>query len=299
MNMRVLTSVVLCAAAIIPLTRFIAGADAPSPLPTYKARQLCELSDERIDESSGLAASRRYPGYLWTHNDSGDKPRLFLIDQQGQTAATVLLQGASARDWEDMAIAGKGDDAWVYAGDIGDNLSWRPSVVIYRWREPKLDLSKGAVTVTVPCERLVVTYPGGPRDAETLLATAGGELIIVSKSAGASAIFKTPKPFKAGATQKLVQIGSYRFAAQNGFGALTTGGDLSPDGKRLVIRTYTHAYEWKLPEKSPWSSVWQSVPHSFALPPAKQGESICYSEDGSRLFVTSERRPAPLWELAP
>ena len=304
MIMKFLTSVTLCAMAVIPLTRFMAGADAPAappvlapPVPAYQARKLCDLADARIDESSGMAASRKYPGYLWTHNDSGDEPRLFLINQQGQTVATVLLAGARSRDWEDMAIAGTGNDAWVYVGDIGDNLGWRPSVVVYRWREPELDFSKGPVSLRVPCERLIVTYPDGPRDAETLLATAAGDLIIVTKSMSTSVIYKTARPFKAGATQKLVRVGTYHFAAANGFGAMTTGGDLSPDGKRLVIRTYTQAYEWALPAEAPWTAVWRSTPHIFALPATRQGEAICYSEDGNSLFTTSERRPTPLWQL--
>ncbi|HVF10688.1 MAG TPA: hypothetical protein VNA16_07790 [Abditibacteriaceae bacterium] len=299
--MKLLKSIALCAIAAVPLTCFMAGTDAPAapPVPNYQARKLCELGDERIDESSGLAASRRYPGYLWTHNDSGDNSRLFLINQQGQTVATVLLEGAGARDWEDMAVAGKGSDAWVYVGDIGDNLGWRPTVVIYRWREPELDFSKGAVSLTVPCERLILAYPDGPHDAETLLATTEGNLIIVTKTMGASLIFKTPQPFKAGATQKLERVGTYRFGAANGFGALTTGGDLSPDGKRLVIRTYLQAYEWNLPAQSPWTAVWQITPHAFALPATKQGEAICYSADGNSLFTTSEKRPTPLWQLTP
>ena len=35
------------------------------------------INDPSIDESSGLAASRRNPGLLWTHNDSGNPPYLF------------------------------------------------------------------------------------------------------------------------------------------------------------------------------------------------------------------------------
>ena len=33
-----------------------------------------------IPESSGLALSRRTPGLLWTHNDSGNEPFIFAVD---------------------------------------------------------------------------------------------------------------------------------------------------------------------------------------------------------------------------
>src|SRR5438477_556362 len=66
----------------------------PTAKPPYVAHKICDLPDERIDESSGLAASRKYPGCLWTHNDSGDSARLFLLDAQGKTLSEVDVQGA-------------------------------------------------------------------------------------------------------------------------------------------------------------------------------------------------------------
>ena len=41
------------------------------------------IKDSRITESSGLAASLLHPGVLWTHNDSGNPPRIYAIDPDG------------------------------------------------------------------------------------------------------------------------------------------------------------------------------------------------------------------------
>ena len=38
------------------------------------------ITDPRITESSGLAASRQHPGIYWTHNDSDDGPYLYAVD---------------------------------------------------------------------------------------------------------------------------------------------------------------------------------------------------------------------------
>lgn len=277
-----------------------AGARAiSSPSTPYQARKLCELSDEAIDESSGLGASRRYPGYLWTHNDSGDKPRLFLISPQGKTVATVSLPGAEAKDWEDMAVAGTGQEAWVYVGDMGDNLANRSNIVVYRFHEPALNLQSTPETIAVSWERMTLTYSDGPHDAETLLATPAGDLIIVTKSLGPSLIFKTPQPFTKDATQKMARVGQYQFSGDSWRSLLATGGDLSPDGKRFIVRTYTEAYQWALPAASPWTAVWKLAPQKIALPDTKQGEAICYNVDGKDLFITSEKRPTPLYQLAP
>src|SRR5688500_5814903 len=51
-----------------------AALGTPLPLAADKPVQLAALEDRRVRESSGLAASRRSPGLIWTHNDSGDGP---------------------------------------------------------------------------------------------------------------------------------------------------------------------------------------------------------------------------------
>src|SRR5690606_30306729 len=119
----------------------------------------------------------------------------FLFNRQGETVAEVLLQGAQNIDWEDMAIAGD----WVYVGDFGDNWHQRDSVTIYRFREPVLDAAKTGQSLVSTCEKMTLRYPGGARDCETLMATAAGELILVSKNGGASRFYQTPRAFKDGA----------------------------------------------------------------------------------------------------
>jgi hypothetical protein len=259
------------------------------------ARKLCDLQDARINESSGLAASRRYAAQslLWTHNDSGGEPALYTINPQGETVAEVLLQGATNVDWEDIAVAGD----WIYVADTGDNLRRREDVTIYRVREPQLDANKTNQKLEVEPEAMTLKYPEGARDCETILVTAKGEVLVVSKNGGPSLIFKTPQPFQNGITQTLEQVGEYSFTGKTAYSYLTTGGSVSPDGKKLVIRTYTHAYEWQIPAKNNWRALWKTAPRKIELPPTKQGESIAYSADGSRFFLTSEGVPAPLFLL--
>src|SRR5262245_40761495 len=84
---------------------------------------LADLQCREITESSGIAASRRNPNLLWTHNDSGDRPLIYAFDRRGRHRGVWQVLGAKAEDWEDMAI-GPGPNrgmAYVYLGDIGDN----------------------------------------------------------------------------------------------------------------------------------------------------------------------------------
>jgi hypothetical protein len=283
---------------------------APTSPPTAKntamanARQICTVADVRLDESSGMGASRRYPGCWWLHNDSGDEPRLFLINEQGKSLAVVNLPGAHSDDWEDMAVAGSGTNAWIYVGDMGDNLEVRPDITIYRLREPQINTQSTLVpTLSARFEKMTLRYPDGAHNAETLMANARGELLLVTKTSGESQFFVTTQPFLDGSKQTLKRIGAHQFGStEPGNRAvrnrLTTAGDLSPDGRRLIISTYAQTHEWTLPEQR-WESLFQSAPRTQNLPPLKQCEAIAYSADGKRTVVSSEGAPCPLWELTP
>lgn len=275
-----------------------------------EARKTGAFQDKRIDESSGLAVSRRYPDLLWTNNDSGDTARVFLVDPRGKTHAVVNLTGAQAHDWEDVAAAGDGDKAWIYAGDIGDNLLRRANIVIYRFREPKVDAGGAEIqtfeqkaaglapTFDVPCEKLTLTYPDGAHNAESLIATPGGDIVILTKTpTGLSQIFKAPRPFVDGATMVLTEIGTHQFPVGAKTDGQATGADLSPDVRHLAVTTYTDVYEWEVPADNPWTTLWQHAPRVTHLPRMDQCEGVCYDISSSKLWFSSEGVYAPIWQL--
>lgn len=82
-------------------------------------------------ELSGLAWSRANTDLLWTHNDSGDGPRVFAISASGAARGELSIQGATATDWEDIAIGPCGAASCLYIADIGDNALARGMVRIY------------------------------------------------------------------------------------------------------------------------------------------------------------------------
>src|SRR5690349_18345822 len=104
-------------------------------------KALAELTDSRLMEPSGIASSTVNPGMLWTHNDSGNKPEVYLIDQKLNIKLTCKLKGVINRDWEDIAV-GPGPEegkTYVYVGEIGDNFGMYPFKYIYRFEEPVLE----------------------------------------------------------------------------------------------------------------------------------------------------------------
>ncbi|MBJ7244952.1 MAG: hypothetical protein JHD03_09090, partial [Solirubrobacteraceae bacterium] len=187
-----------------------------------------------LSEASGLAESIINPGVYWTHNDSGDRARLFAIDAAtGALRATFELPGVTATDWEDLAIApdADGNDAF-YIADIGDNGAARGSVKIYRAAEPTLPAA-GAAAVTinagaVSSQRL--TYPGGPRDAESLAVGADGALTIISKREAQVGVYRLADPQFIGGNSQLDSIGQLPLT-------WVVGASASPDGSFVLVKT--------------------------------------------------------------
>jgi hypothetical protein len=60
---------------------------------------LSEVKDKNLNEVSGIAASRKNPGFIWAQNDSGNKPQVYLLDQNLNIRLTVKLKGIFNRDW--------------------------------------------------------------------------------------------------------------------------------------------------------------------------------------------------------
>ena len=104
------------------------------------------IKNSEITEASGITISLENPDHLWTHNDSGHDPILYLINSKNASyAGKVLLKDLKRGDWEDIAIGPSitGEEGnFLYVGDIGDNNSRRIIKKIYFFKEPNLMNSK-------------------------------------------------------------------------------------------------------------------------------------------------------------
>lgn len=255
---------------------------------------LAQVDDPALPETSGLAASRRNPGLLWIHNDSGDEPRLYCLTREGTDCGTWQVTGARALDWEDMAV-GPGPDpgrTYLYMGDIGDNEQARESIVVYRVPEPAAPAPAGGGPVaTEPAEALTFRYEDGPHNAEALLVhPVSGDLYVVVKDPQAASVYKAA-PGEA-LLRRIGEVGV-------GFQELVTAGDIAPDGRHVALATYARAYELTLPEgTADFDAVWQQPARRVEIGARAQGETIAYRLDGAALLATSERLPFPLLEAA-
>jgi hypothetical protein len=267
---------------------------------------LADLEYQAVTESSGIAASRRNPGLLWTHNDSGDRPLIYAFDRRGKHRGVWQVLGAKAEDWEDMAI-GPGPNSgvsYLYVGDIGDNSRKREEIVVYRVVEPLISStdsssSKRSPRMTEPSDAIRMKYPDGRHNAETLLVhPSTGDLYIVTKVPGeAAGIYKAKAPLSKSRITTLDRVGELRFP--NALGGVITGGSISPDGRRVILCDYIEAFELVVSDRAGFTfdTIWRQPLVSVNIGARQQGEAVCYRADGLALFATSEQLPCPLIEI--
>ena len=269
------------------------------------AAVLATLKDTSINESSGLVASRLSPGIYWTHNDSGDGPFIYALDVSGSSRGVWRVAGAQARDWEDIA-AGPGpesDRPYLYIGDIGDNDATRPEIVVYRIPEPAITAADTAASRSKPrtterAEAFRFSYPDGSHDAEALLVhPVTGNLYIVTKVVlGKSIVYEASAPLDANAVTRLRRLGELDVPSI--LGGVITGGDISPDGRRVALCDYGQGYELVLPEASTsFDEIWKQHLTIVDLGKRKQGEGIAYRLDGKALLATSEGKSSLLVQV--
>ena len=263
------------------------------------------LDDKAINESSGLVLSHHNPNCFWTHNDSGDSARLFLVNSDGKSLARVQIAKADAIDWEDIAIHVAKDDAYLIIGDIGGNAKPRKHITLYIVREPKLsaeaqkrgETMEFSVDIDIVME---VTFPGGVTNYESIAVDhSNHSILIVEKGNFAGRVYTVPLPPNLN-NKQVIRVE----AKQIGVAPvpMATACDMSADGRSLVIISYNigflfHREPNRAGKLEPWKSVLEREPVSFSLGKLRQTEAVCFSKDERSLIVTSEKVPTPLVEI--
>ena len=235
-------------------------------------------------ELSGLVVSATRRDVLWSLNDSGNRPALLAFTGSGRSVAEVTVAGAENVDWEDMAAGRPGT---LLVGDIGDNAAQRPSVNVLKVPEPRAGASAVA-----PAARYELRYPDGPRDAEALLFDrSDGSLVIVSKSFGPpGGIYVARRPSSRRVTT-MRRAGAVKLEE----GEAVTAGDVSADGRTIVLRTYDRAFAWRRRAGETVAAALRRRPCvvDVGLIGEVQGETLALTRDGTAFYTVPEGpRPA-------
>ena len=243
---------------------------------------------KNLDEASGIAASRRNAGVLWTHND-GAGGAVYALGPKGALLATFFLNRAVI-DTEDIAV-GPGPESgvsYLYVGDIGGNEG-RRQVQILRVREPFVDpgwyqqprtLGFGGV------DRFTLNYPDGSFDAESLMVDPiSQDVFVVTKQTGSARVYRANLNSLAnGSTTNLTFVRAVLFAN-------ASGGDISADGTQIVLRRENFAALWARDETESLDAALSRASKRVPVvgePLEENGEGIAFLPNGKGYVTISE-----------
>lgn len=240
--------------------------------------------DREVKESSGLLV---LDGRGITHNDSGNEPKLFVIDlNSGYVVRSVFVRNTPNVDWEDISR----DDQYLFVGDFGNNLGNRTNLRILR-----IEIDSFLLKDTVEADFISFDYKDQTSftsapfetnyDAEALISY-GDSLFIFTKQWGN---FKTR-------VYSLPKIpGDYSISAIDSLDTnfMVTGADTdeSSDLAGIVGYNFSRAFFIPLPieELGNWSSYTFDV-FPLETSGSMQVEALGFDEFGTGYF-TSEDNP--------
>lgn|GEM_PF-762270 len=249
---------------------------------------------KELGELSGIAASRRHPGVYWAHNDSNNAGALVAIDETGRIRATFPLRGLRPRDTEDVAVGPCGASdrrSCIWLADTGDNLHRRREVWLARVPEP--DALDGRV---LDVDASSFRYPDGTRNTESLVVDprSGTPYVITKSVDGLGEVFRVEGLGTRGGGRAVPVV---VLPTPGALARLATGADAHPDGDRVLLRTYTGAWELVRPGARSLADVFRAPPVEVTGAPQLQSEGIAYTRDGRGYLLASEGAGSGLYRV--
>jgi len=255
-------------AALANCNKGAAGNNAP----LFDSIPVAHVLSPLVNEISGIADSKRNPGYLWAHEDSGNPTQLYLVKHDGTVAKRIFLKNTLNRDWEDMALLGTD----LLIADIGDNNQVQTEYRFYRLAEPA-----ATVDTVFDLQQIRFQYPDGPHDAEAFIADPlTNHIYIITKRDQQAGIYRLSFPYSTMNTLTLVGTLPYT-------GVVSAA--ISGDGKEILVKTYSTVYYYARSNAQPVEQVLRTAAKQLGYQPEPQGEAIAFANDRSGFFTLSEK----------
>ncbi|GAA5181609.1 hypothetical protein GCM10023322_16690 [Rugosimonospora acidiphila] len=272
---------------LLPLTSAYADPSpaASIPVPTATPGQSVCKVDEDLHSLSGLTATANGYAVVDRADTSGLVMRVYQLDSKCQRISPSLkYSGSGPRDPRDIQLSTDGKDYWV--ADTGDDLQTPDRPTIALWKVP-VDPDDSATLYHF-------SFPDGdgPWNVDAMLMGSSGSPVFVTHPLSGAAGIYVPTAAPGSSTVPLRKVGQFtpqRTGTPNKLGPDTasavTGGAVSPDGKKVVLRTYSDAYEWDVTNGDIVKALTTGTPRITPLENEDQGEAITYSHDG-KYFLT-------------
>jgi hypothetical protein len=265
-----------------------ASAAAQFPWQAFRFLQpVGKIDPALVSECSGLVQSLRYDGIFWALGDSGSASAIVPVTAHGKLApgwsGPVRVEGFKNYDWEDLALDGQGH---LVIADVGNNRGRRKQLMLHFVNEPR-----PGTTWVRPTRTLRVHYEDQREaspdyDCEAVFC-AGDRIYLLTKhrSDKRTRLYR----LEGESTKKSNPL---RLVDSFEIGGMVTAADVSPDGKRVAVLTYTSLWVFDFDPASGsifrggmrWTPVfaWQAEAAAF-----HGNDSVVIANEGGQLYRVS------------
>ena len=270
------------------------------------------ITNDTINEASGLAVSRANENVLWINNDSSDQAAIYAVNTQGKHLATLTILGIENYDWEDLATLSYKGTHYIVIADTGDNDAEGTNYQLHFIKEPKLSQKLDTLErlTTKPQWTINFAYEDAPRDCESVaIDPINEQILLLSKREVPNQLFTLPlkqqKNTHLMMAHRLGEIPSFPVPLKPRLGAfdilnyssMPTAMDISTDGSMVAVLTYSSAYLYLRQAGETWLATFSKEPKRIDFPTLSQGEAIGFDPSGEHIYITSEGVPAPILKI--
>ena len=259
--------------------------------PATPGEAICTVSDSKLDAISGMVVTDA--GIYAVEAGNASAVTIWTIDA-ASCAATSKNYTLDPVDPQELAL---GSDGALWVADTGDKSeSGPPARERVAFEKFVIGASKGKIHRAV--------YPGGAKyHAEAMILDANDLPIVITQEGSAAGVYKAATPLVPDVTSglpELTKVGDFTPQAtgtENPLAAigngLVTGAAKSPDGKKVVVRTASDAYEFEVGEDGDIANaIVTGTPVVTRLPNEPAGGAIAYSLDGENFLTLSAKGAA-------
>lgn len=230
--------------------------------------------DKEVEESSGIELIPGDGNKYLTHNDAGNKPYLYKINEQGEIEQTYKPDLPNV-DWEDLT---QDDNGYFYIADTGNNSNKRRELAVYKLKLDNLEQVQ-AIRFSYEDQK---EFPPAKKDRNfdsEAIFWHNNNLYLVSKDRGRSETAKVYKLSDQPGEHQAKLIGSIKVKAQ------ITGAAISPDAETVALLSDEKLHIIKGFNSA--EKFYEGELKDIPLKEAGQTEGVTFIDDNT-LMLTSE-----------
>ncbi|MFD2568525.1 SdiA-regulated domain-containing protein [Pseudotenacibaculum haliotis] len=242
-----------------------------------------------MEEVSGIQYDANEDAF-WMLNDSGNKPSVFLITEQGKVLRELKIDAAN-NDWEDITMDEEGN---LYVGDFGNNANDRKDLRILKIKKEDLKSKK-----KIQVEKIYFSFPEQKKfppkkkyyDVEGFFAWKGSFYVFtksrVKNKIGRTFLYRVPniqdyKPAESYGVFPAQRIADFTTCGEKY--CWITGADITRDGSKVVLINHKSAWVFS---GFTGDNFFSGTATEYPFDHSSQKESVTFKND-TTLFVADE-----------